>query len=262
MAVVADTRLTPDAVRLVLFILSLGEGEHEVEADKFRELLQSKGDKPVYNARERAARCGYIESRQGGRKHGNLYRYLAPSGEVNPDTSPCGAEYPDTSPPGASHPAPRAGAIVQATEVTTTPTTPLRAVEPRGMGDVREYLTDAVVDYAIDSGRFTGLQLVGIVGMFGPKGTQSGKVWAGLDPAERQRCLCLAVQRFALDGGSYNNQYFEKYIWRARKGDFDDERGTGGSGAGREGSERQVGGGAGSGETGRVAKGRYTRRAS
>ncbi len=91
----ADPKLTPDAVRLVLYVASLGEGEHEIDAEMLRMLLRCKGDKPIYNARE-AAR-GWLRWRQGGRQHANRYEYLAPQEEVNegaaPYTSPPGERY-------------------------------------------------------------------------------------------------------------------------------------------------------------------------
>ena len=90
--IVADPHLTNEAVRLILFVASHGDGEHEIEADELRMVLGCKGDTPVYAARQRAAGRGLLEWRQGGRNHPNVYRYVRPdtsskSPEVSADTS-------------------------------------------------------------------------------------------------------------------------------------------------------------------------------
>lgn len=82
----ADPSLTPDAFRLLAYVASLGQGEHEVPSDVLRMLLRCRGDKPIYEARVIAQRHGLVW-KQGGRGHANVYGYLAPQGGVS-DTSP------------------------------------------------------------------------------------------------------------------------------------------------------------------------------
>lgn len=91
--IVNDPRLTPDAVRLILAVATRGEGPQEIEADDLRLLLGCKSERPVYNARDRATRHGYIRWKQGGKAHANVYEYLGHRYEVKADTSATGTRY-------------------------------------------------------------------------------------------------------------------------------------------------------------------------
>lgn len=69
---VANPALTPDALRLILYVASLGEGEHEIPTDTIQMLLRCGGERPIYRAREVAERHGLVW-RRGGRGHHNVY---------------------------------------------------------------------------------------------------------------------------------------------------------------------------------------------
>ena len=92
-AIVADPRLTPDAVRLILYVALRGDGEHEIESETLRILLRCSGQGPVRTAVKRASHAGYLSWRQGGRSHANRYRYLAPEAELCTHTAASNARY-------------------------------------------------------------------------------------------------------------------------------------------------------------------------
>lgn len=68
-ALVADSRLTPDAVRVILHYAFRGEGAQEYDADELAELLEEGGPKRIAKALRRAERCGYLVRRRGGKGH-------------------------------------------------------------------------------------------------------------------------------------------------------------------------------------------------
>lgn len=96
-AVVCDARLTPDAVRLILFVAGLGPGQHEVSHTQFLILLNHQGgDRRVRRALALATELGWMERSPGGRGHSDLYEFsptsngtpknlaLPNSGSLNP----------------------------------------------------------------------------------------------------------------------------------------------------------------------------------
>lgn len=93
--VVTDPNLTPDASRLVLYLMSLGDGEHEVPPNRLQLLLRCGGNKPVYAARACAKEAGYLDWRAGGNAHSTRYRLVAPQGNQDADWSPPRATNPD-----------------------------------------------------------------------------------------------------------------------------------------------------------------------
>ncbi|HEX7050055.1 MAG TPA: hypothetical protein VF188_07650 [Longimicrobiales bacterium] len=102
--IVGDPRLTPDAVRVVLYVATRGDGEHEIDACELMALLRCKSDKPVRNAVRLAETYGYLRCRQGGRDHPNRYTYLCPVADVSETYTSQGAEVKDTPPQGQSYP--------------------------------------------------------------------------------------------------------------------------------------------------------------
>lgn len=77
-AIVADARLTPDALRVALFVASLGEGAHEIAQDQFAELLEEAGPRRIRKALDRAGRLGYVERTPGGRGHADRFEFRWP----------------------------------------------------------------------------------------------------------------------------------------------------------------------------------------
>jgi len=219
----ADPGLPPDAFRLLAYVLSLGEGEHEIESSTLRGLLRCKGDKPIYNARKDAERYG-LTWRQGGRSHANIYGYLSPWGEVITNTSPPGEDQ----------------ACPTTTTTTTTDTPPIPLI-PSGLDRVQEYLGAEVVEAAGGS-VLTPLKLVGLVGMYGPNGTQADRVFRGKPPDERRRALATAVLRYAMDADKYSNRLFERYLERAKDGESNDTTDTARRAAGGGRRTRPAGG--------------------
>lgn len=92
--IVADPNVTNEAFRLIMFVASLGPGEHEITSDELRMVLGCKSDTPVQKARQRAVNLNYIEWRQGGKGHGNVFRYLRPAAQVNAIPMPHGTGKP------------------------------------------------------------------------------------------------------------------------------------------------------------------------
>lgn len=112
--IVADPNLTPDAVRLALYVASLGEGEHEIPANKLQSLLRCRGNKPVYAARAILADEGILDWRAGGNSHSTRYRLVVSQGDQSADRSP----------PRATNPAP----IEDEGDDAITPVVPLLVV--------------------------------------------------------------------------------------------------------------------------------------
>src|SRR5688500_2643258 len=98
-AVVQDPDLTGDAVRLVLFLRSLGPGAHEVSPQRFRKLFCSRTDKPLYAARKCATDAGYLHWWPGGNSHSTRYELVAQTGNLSPAlVAPEGNQSSDRSP--------------------------------------------------------------------------------------------------------------------------------------------------------------------
>lgn len=135
--IVNDPRLTPDAVRLVLAVATRSEGPHEIETDDMRMLLGCKSERPIYNARERATRHGYIRWQQGGRGRSIVYEYIGPRYEAKAKTS-------DTGPNQAR---------VDDDEVVEPPVVPLWPLSPEAEAAIERHATlltgcrDALRDY-------------------------------------------------------------------------------------------------------------------
>lgn len=77
--VVADPALTAEACRVVVYVWSLGEGWHEIEAGTLRALLGRGDGSPCGTRKLReairvASEAGYIERQEGGRGHSPRFR--------------------------------------------------------------------------------------------------------------------------------------------------------------------------------------------
>lgn len=139
-ALAADPMLPPDAYRLIMYVATLGTGEHEIDAEVLRAILRCKGDKPVYAARTAARRYG-LSWRSGGRDHSNRYSF-APGGDLSNSSPPRAANDSNSPPLGATNDAyvaPRGG--LSAPSSSPSPPTPppsgeIQAREPVGLDSV------------------------------------------------------------------------------------------------------------------------------
>lgn len=232
-SVVTDARLTPDAVRIILHVALKGEGEHEIPFDEFSQLLEEAGEKRIRKALDRAERLGYLSRAPfGGRGHHGRYSVSTPQEAVLSDSpsSEAGLNGLSTSQEaGLSAP------------TTTPPTTPPPPLPPEGgsrdpLGEAREYLGDATVELALASGVLPPVKLAGILGLYGPGGTQADRALSGLSPPERQSALVTAVTRFSMDAKEFNNKLFERYLNRVVNPEENDERGGTGTRTKRRGA--------------------------
>lgn len=81
LALLADARISSDARLLVMLVMLMGEGWHEVEHATFRALLTGGPSNETVRRHLRAAEAaGWIERKAGGRGHATSYRFL-PRGE-------------------------------------------------------------------------------------------------------------------------------------------------------------------------------------
>lgn len=74
-AVIHDTRLSSEARVVTLHIASLGDGEHELDYDDLRRLLNQAGEKRIRQAVKDAADVGWISWREGGRGHSPIVEF-------------------------------------------------------------------------------------------------------------------------------------------------------------------------------------------
>ena len=86
-AMVADTRLSPGALRLVLDVALRGSGEHEIPLNHFSALLNHPGEKKLRAELQLAADFRYLDRRHGGRGHHDSYQFNpAVSAGLNADS--------------------------------------------------------------------------------------------------------------------------------------------------------------------------------
>lgn len=88
--VVLDTRLTPEAARLALYIASLGDGEHEVRRTDFAALLNHPGEKGIREALRVGVEAGWLDRRPGGRGHPDRFAFRVAPGATLSDRVPPG----------------------------------------------------------------------------------------------------------------------------------------------------------------------------
>lgn len=69
---VANPALTPDALRLILYVASLGDGEHEIRQDTLQMLFRCRSAEPIYRARDCAETHG-LGWKRGGKGHATIY---------------------------------------------------------------------------------------------------------------------------------------------------------------------------------------------
>lgn len=74
-----DQRLTSDAVRLVIFIGSMGAGRHEIRRDTLRDILPAIGRDKARTALKLAVSVGWLEVIRPGWGKPNLYAVCDPS---------------------------------------------------------------------------------------------------------------------------------------------------------------------------------------
>lgn len=71
--VIEDSSLTPGACRIIMYVWSLGEGEHEVPHSQFAALLNHPGEKRLARELKLATELGPLEREPGGRGHSDSY---------------------------------------------------------------------------------------------------------------------------------------------------------------------------------------------
>lgn len=76
--ILTDGSLTPDACRIVLYVMQLGDGVHEIPHRRFAPLLNHPGAKRLRSAIQLAVDLGYLERTAGGRGHHDRYEFRIP----------------------------------------------------------------------------------------------------------------------------------------------------------------------------------------
>lgn len=91
--IITDARLTPDAVRMILYVESKGAGWHPIDSPEFKAtIFNGRGEKPIRAAYENAAYCGWLDRRRG---EGRAFVYCFRTPEEGGDSvSPQGEETP------------------------------------------------------------------------------------------------------------------------------------------------------------------------
>ncbi len=224
-ALVTDSNMTSDAVRVVLFLASLGPSgeERDVKGEDIAILIH-RGEKPVRAAIKRAEHCGYLAARHGGRA-GHKLTLL-----VGLNDSPRGGIKKETTPPGEGltvNDSPRGGITGAPTTTPTTPT-PTEARAPEAdLQKLREHLgphADAV-DLMDRSAEHTPMWASAVYGTYGPAGTQA-RIYQNLPTERRPAVLATVLTEYATNGKPFSNKYFAGYFQEAVKNERNPKAGN------------------------------------
>lgn len=240
--VVGDARLTPEAVRVILHVVTLGPGEHAVKSDDL-EILLHGGEKPIRKAITRAVNCGYLAYRFGGRSGHYLsaVENPAPAGAISEPAEKNGSPGGEVSRPDAENDS-RGGAISAndaaggvislpharaAAAPTTTP-----AAATRGSardGDLSfQHLRVLLGAHADVLDRFncsaphSETWPAAVWGLFRPPGDGTdggGTDWAVLkvlpSPELQREALAQAMEDFAAAGHIWKPRFFRGFVLSA-----------------------------------------------
>lgn len=242
LAVAADPRLTPDAVRVVLHYAGKGGvGPHPYDQDELVELLEEAGPKRIGRALKRAERHGYLTRKVGGKGHGDSYTLaLRPAKtEELKDSSAKSDELKAVSSAKTEELNGHLGGGYMGGEDTTTTNKhtnnqPREAVvenstngarhEPPATAELaplREHLGEFgyAVDVFTSSAPHAGSWPAAVLGKYGPTGTRR-EFWAGIPPEREPAVLADAMLNYASDypGKVYQAPLFESLLKRARDG--------------------------------------------
>jgi hypothetical protein len=216
LAIALDPAMTPDAVRVTLYYASLGDGEHPYDFDRLSMLLEEAGEKRIRKALKRAVARKYLVRHHGG-QHTDRFSFSPALNGGEKLSPPSGAGESAVSPPQAA-----GESAPPTTPPPTPPSPPVSPPQSDGLELVREYLGDEAVDAALASTVLPAAKLRALLGLFGPSGTQTDRIFRGISPTERRKALATAVIRYSLDATKYNNRLFETYLTRAINGDQND----------------------------------------
>lgn len=262
-----DTDLSPAACRIVLYVLSLGPGQHEIKHSRFFALLNHPGEKAVRAALTLAVDCGYIRRTAGGKGRSDLYEFSpvpdaalkdspALRADLSKDSSAEIASLKDSPAPTAHlngfSPAPRADLNAPSSSTPTSPSSPPPTAGARppdeDLSKLRDYLGShaAAVDMMLGSADHSPLWVAAVMGKFGPAGTQIGR-FGGIPPDRHPAVLATALMEWAETRKRYENRHFDGFV---RKAATIERRGDGGgddAGAEAGGATRRASVGAGDG---------------
>ena len=235
--IVTDPRLTPEAVRVVLYVRSLGPvGQERAVSGEALSILLHGGEKPIRAAIARAVHCGYLGSKHGGRAGHKLTFVGAPvnaspqggiTEEPKPEMTPPGEDLPGNDSPRGGIPAPMGGGYMGGeTPPINQPTNHpaggrTNGPRPAELGGLREYLGEyaAAADVFAASAEHRGSWPAALLGKYGPNGTQQ-MFWRGVEPARQPAVVADALLNYASDRGGtpFDARLFEAFLRRARDG--------------------------------------------
>lgn len=238
-----DPRMSPDAVRVVLYLDALGPGEveREVKGEELAILLHG-GEKPIRAAIARAAFCGYLSSRRGGRSghkltllpdgndspQGALLKNDSPQGGIQEKESlPQGRNSEEITPPGEEF----GCTISQSIYPSSLSVTPRAKPGDAEVDRLRRYLGEfaGAVDLMLESADHGPSWVAAVLGKYSPGGTQIGS-YAGIPSGRWPAVLADALTEYATHGKPYDNRLFDGFIRRQasaeRRGTSDGRRDT------------------------------------
>lgn len=242
-----DARMTPDAVRVVLYLDSLGPADEErtIKGEDLSILLQG-GEKPIRAAIARAEHCGYLTHRLGGRAGHKLTLTGAgndaPQGG-NPETEPRpqGRHLENDAPQGGNsvgNDSPRGGnsphtrAVVPTTDPSPPSSPPPSHARPANaeVDRLRQHLGEhaAAAEMMVTSAAHPPSWIAAVLGKYGPSGTQR-RIYTGIPPDRQPAVLATALMEYATSGEIFRNQLFDGFLRKAAEHERNPERSNGGA---------------------------------
>lgn len=208
----ADSRLT-DAARLIGLRIAAAAGEWvEWTRDDFRRLLHGAVSKDrVARALGELELYRYIERREGGRGHGDSFRFTVQAAETVSDSVQATKTVTADSVQ-AAETVKRAST----TPISTPPPSPSARAPETDLARLRMHLGEhgRAVDLMAGSAAHPPTWAAAVYGKFGPDGMHL-RIFGGLPPDRRAALLASALTDYATDGKRYDNRHFEGYVRKA-----------------------------------------------
>lgn len=217
LAVITDTRLTPEARSVVLYVAARGAGTHEISHREFARLLHNRGEKALRAAIQDAADL-WLRRTPGGRGHHDRYEFrVAHRDNLTDSPAPTATLSADRVAPGAHLNS--TSSSLPTTDPSPSPSPSARAREGPADTDLarlRAYLGGhaRAVDLMLGSAEHTPSWVAAVLGKYAKGGTQEG-VFGGIAQERRPAVLADAITEYATEGKPYANRLFDGYVRKA-----------------------------------------------
>lgn len=219
-AVVNDSRLSPEARTVVLYVLCRGDGPQEIPHREFARILQNPGEKRLRRAIQDAVDL-WLSRSIGGRGHSDTYEVrVAASADLTDRSASKSADLNDRVAAGDNLNALRSAATAHLsappTPTTDTPTPTPTTARVNGrpadtdLARLRTYLGEhsRAVDMMLESGDHGTTWAAAVLGKYGASGTQ---VPADIPPPRWPAVLANALIDFSSQKKPYSNRHFDGY---------------------------------------------------